>query len=390
MNSEPQKPNPHRTDAGNGAPFYPDGQDIHRNYSPEEAGHDSKRKPVSRFRHRKPTPPNPGVIIVAIIFSIICAVCLYLVISGKNKPADADTLPSADNSGTVAVSDTAETTENSLDYFTVNLPGDDIYTGNLILVNYAHEYKFPQSMEDEIITVRTASNGNYKLRELSTRLLRGTVEHFNVLTQDYYAATGFNSLQINSAYRTYTEQQQIYADYTEQYGAEYAKKYVANPGYSEHHTGLALDLNVYIDGQGTYYVESYDGCQWFRDNAEQYGFVLRYPKEKVYITGIDYESWHYRFVGLPHSVIMLDLDLCLEEYIDYLRSFTYETNRLYYNDTNGSSVLAAEKASEMNGGTQIYYVPAGQDSTEIKIPKDSEYSISGNNIDGYIVTATAR
>ena len=44
----------------------------------------------------------------------------------------------------------------------------------------------------------------------------------------------------------------------------------------------------------------------------------------------------------------------------------------------------------MNGGTQIYYVPAGQDSTEIKIPKDSEYSISGNNIDGYIVTATAR
>lgn len=113
---------------------------------------------------------------------------------------------------------------------------------------------------------------------------------------------GLTHFIVMSGYRTLAEQQELYNDM----GANYAMK----PGYSEHHTGLALDIG---STETTMDVAS-EGA-WLASNAWRYGFILRYPADKVAITGIEFEPWHLRFVGLPHSQIMYEQNLALEEYV---------------------------------------------------------------------------
>ena len=89
-----------------------------------------------------------------------------------------------------------------------------------------------------------------------------------------------------------------------------AKKWVADVGYSEHQTGLAVDINadgVNSSGQQVY--------AWLADNAWKYGFILRYPEDKTEITKTDYEPWHYRYVGAESAAKIYESGLCLEEYI---------------------------------------------------------------------------
>ena len=357
--------------------LYPQ-QEVKRTYTPEEAGHGQRRRPVSRYRRRRRRPPNPGVILITLIFAVVFGVCIYLLVSGRNKPeenvqssSDIGIHQNVDGSG-------AGLEENREQILT--LSEESVHTGTLILVNYAYPYTFPKDAEAEITSVSSLKNDKYYVRDKASKLRKSTIERFNVLTEAYFAATGFSSMQVNSGYRSYQEQVDLYADYAATNGEDYAKAYVANPGYSEHHTGLAMDLNVYVPGEGTYYVESYEPCAWFRENCEDYGFILRYPEEKVYITGINYESWHYRYVGTPHARIMEERDLCLEE------SYTYDGTRLLYNLEADTSVpLAPEETFDK--GILIYYVEAKKGTTQCKIPADCTYTVSGNNVDGFIVTA---
>ena len=89
---------------------------------------------------------------------------------------------------------------------------------------------------------------------------------------------------------------------------------INKPGTSEHNLGLAIDFN-YVD----YDFDQTKGFKWLVKNAQNYGFILRYPKDKQDITGITYESWHWRYVGKEHSKIIKEKGYCLEEYIDYLK-----------------------------------------------------------------------
>ncbi len=93
-----------------------------------------------------------------------------------------------------------------------------------------------------------------------------------------------------------------------------ALRTIAKPGYSEHHTGLAVDFNDVTDD-----FESTEEYYWLAEHAAEYGFVQRYRLDKVEITGIDNESWHYRYVGREHAEEMGRLDMCLEEYVEYLK-----------------------------------------------------------------------
>lgn len=95
---------------------------------------------------------------------------------------------------------------------------------------------------------------------------------------------------------------------------EEALRTIALPGHSEHHTGLAIDLNDVSDG-----FESTKAYAWLQEHCAEYGFVQRYREEKAHITGIDRESWHYRYVGRAHAAEMERLGLCLEEYVIYLQ-----------------------------------------------------------------------
>lgn len=112
-------------------------------------------------------------------------------------------------------------------------------------------------------------------------------------------------VDLDSARRSVKEQQRIWDDFTEEYGAAYTAKTVAKPGYSEHHTGLALDLYLIIDGKDV--VENEDMIKYtdiwakIHEKLPQYGFILRYLEGKEQITGYGYEPWHIRYIDDPKA-----------------------------------------------------------------------------------------
>lgn len=131
---------------------------------------------------------------------------------------------------------------------------------------------------------------------------------------------GLTVWQVSAGYRSVAYQQQLFDDKVYAYRQEgysgsqaraLTRQTVADPGASEHHTGLAFDITV----PG----EQFSNTQqhiWLAQHCWEYGFIIRYPLDKVDITGISYEPWHIRYVGTAHSLIMRDENLCLEEYID--------------------------------------------------------------------------
>ena len=372
--------------------FDPFGQpQVKRTYTPEEAGHDKHRKPVSRLsynRRRRQRPKlNAAAVIVTLIFLIIAGLCIFLIASGLNKPSEEGKKDPAN----IVTDETTEevTTEDPLPYFEISLDKAQVHYGDLILVNSYNEYLFPEEMEGDLVNIAENKNEYYGKSGYSTSVLVGkvTIDAINRLTEDYYNETGFKWLQVNSAYRSRQDQEDLYAQYVQDYGEDYARSYVANPGESEHHTGLGIDLNVNRNGTISY-VGTDAECEWFRENCQNYGFVMRYPGDKVHMTGISYESWHYRYVGVPHAQIMEDMNFCLEEYVDYLKSYTYDGICLGYTDETGVYDMKAEEFYEAESGIMIYYVEAVEDVTEVLIPKDCIYTVSGNNVDGFIITCS--
>ncbi|WGD37163.1 M15 family metallopeptidase [Lysinibacter sp. HNR] len=124
-------------------------------------------------------------------------------------------------------------------------------------------------------------------------------------------------LRITSAYRDYATQENLYNIYTSRDGQEAADTYSARPGYSEHQTGLAVDLD---DSGGCYvkacFADTPAGI-WLAENAPNYGFILRYPQGKESITGFTFEPWHFRYVGPELAQEMKRTDVAtMEEFFD--------------------------------------------------------------------------
>lgn len=124
---------------------------------------------------------------------------------------------------------------------------------------------------------------------------------------------------VASGFRTQEKQQQIMDEkvqtfrtqgYSKADAQKEAEKWVALPGYSEHQTGLAVDINA--DGIHSAGHEVYD---WLAKHAYQYGFIKRYPEDKIEITGVSNEPWHYRYVGTTAAKEMVQRNVCLEEYL---------------------------------------------------------------------------
>ena len=127
--------------------------------------------------------------------------------------------------------------------------------------------------------------------------------------QSAAAAEGLN-LYISSGFRSYNTQYWLYNNYVERDGKEEADTYSARAGYSEHQTGLCFDLNT-IDESFAYTPES----KWLEQHAQEYGFIIRYPKGKENITGYMYEPWHLRYLGKELAEKVYNSGLCLEEYL---------------------------------------------------------------------------
>lgn len=126
---------------------------------------------------------------------------------------------------------------------------------------------------------------------------------------DAATAEGYNLL-INSAYRSYQDQDKLYQTYYNLYGESYVKKYAAKAGFSEHQTGLSLD----VASKSSSIFEDSKEFKWMSENAYKYGFVLRFPKNMETVTGFQYEAWHYRYVGKDIAKYMYENDLTFDEY----------------------------------------------------------------------------
>ena len=131
---------------------------------------------------------------------------------------------------------------------------------------------------------------------------------FNKMKED--ALNDGIELWIQSGYRSYETQENLYNNYVQMDGIETADTYSARPGHSEHQTGLAMDLNI-IDS-------SFEGTPeaiWIEENSYKYGFIIRYPKGKEYVTGYKYEPWHIRYLGMDIAKKVHDSNKTLEEYL---------------------------------------------------------------------------
>lgn len=251
------------------------------------------------------------------------------------------------------------TGKNSMTALT--LPESQIHTGSLILVNHRYGYR---EASHRVLAPVCEGVPEILLERQAVALLGSLMEHIH----------GWRSIVPVSGWRSLAEQQQIWDDSMAENGKDFTETYVALPGHSEHQTGLAMDLGLkqeHIDFIRPEF--PYSGiCQTFRQKAPDFGFVERYPKGKEAVTGIGHEPWHFRYVGVPHAAIMTELNLTLEEYTDFLRQFPRgERPYLYCKDSLTVTVS---------------YVAADGAVTGVELEAACPYSVSGNNVDGFIIT----
>lgn len=179
-----------------------------------------------------------------------------------------------------------------------------------VLVNKEHKIKENYLSKIELITIKNIDNEDIQIEK----------ETYNAYQKlEKFLKTKNIIIGISSAYRSKEYQQEIYDDFVKEYGKDYADKFVAPVGCSEHHTGLAIDINIKVNGA------------WPKDNYElmkqenmfktihkylsTYGFILRYPDEKEDITGYPYEPWHIRYTGEIVAKIIESNNYTLEEYL---------------------------------------------------------------------------
>lgn len=181
----------------------------------------------------------------------------------------------------------------------------DIEKKELMLVNkynYLEENYTPENVKP--ISPMYAYDENNAPEEI--------MEHYKEM---FYAAKNEGiDLIISSSYRSYKEQKETYEFY-EQIKGDDVKDYASLPGFSEHQTGLAFDILTL--GVMTDDFDKTDEYKWLINNSYKYGFILRYPKDKEYITKFDYESWHYRYVGIEAAKVIHDENITFEEYYAY-------------------------------------------------------------------------
>ena len=258
-------------------------------------------------------------------------------------------------------------------YTTVVYTEADIKKGLLILVNNQYAYEFPEEAPD-FVNVYEVKSSNYKIRDTDIYFDAVAMENFDALLNDFYAATGIKDVIITSCFRDYATQSRIMQNRINSVGEEKARLFVANPGNSEHHTGLAVDIGIYTDEGDSFDFRGEGEYGYINENCYKYGFIVRYSADKTDYTGIADEPWHFRYTGAPHAEIMTKYGLCMEEYISFVKAFSADGTQFTYSTYDGSAY-------------NIYYVPSQGETTEVPVPFSGEYTVSGNNVDGFIVTA---
>ena len=256
-------------------------------------------------------------------------------------------------------------TKTELRYF------DDVYSGSLILVNDKYSCRYEgENVED----ISEDANDKYSFAEDGILLDSRLVTPLNKMFEDFALSCGEASIVVKNGYVSYEDQEETYNKEPEDESDCYEMERITTaPGHSEHQTGFAFDLDI-KDAEGNY--TGYDGqglYSWINDNCGDYGFIQRYTDDKSEVTGTDGKKWHFRYVGMPHSDYMVSDEASLEEYIEIVKKYSID-KAMRIEDHSGN-------------GYVIYYVEGDpEDLTEIIVPAELDYEISGDNYSGFIVT----
>lgn len=237
-----------------------------------------------------------------------------------------------------------------------------LYNGDLILVNKDKPIK------------REFNIGNLEAPFLDNKDILIDKSVSDILREVLTTIDGYKDIVPVSGYRTLENQIDIYNSSLIVNGEGFTKKYVAEPDCSEHQTGLAIDLGKKLENVDFICPEfPYEGiCQRFRDVAIKYGFIERYKEEKSFITKISGEPWHFRYVGYPHSEIMTEKNLSLEEYLEFVKQYKHDENPYEFKVANRKILISYKE-----------YI---DEDITIDFKDDELYKISGNNYDGFILT----
>jgi len=219
----------------------------------------------------------------------------------------------------------------------VTLNRADIMNNGMLLVNQWHSRPDDFS-EEALVSIGTYTSGKIPVQNYNLLLFPVAIDALQA-AMDEAKAAGFENYIVRDAYRSWEEQNRIFNNRMEQYASRYSgneliertKRDVNYPGTSEYNTGLAFNLDMYKAGDAELnnaeYVDT-DAGKWMSENCWKHGLVFRFPKadfplkgtqDKSYKTGITVSLECYRYVGKAHAAVMHHLDLCLEEYIEYLQ-----------------------------------------------------------------------
>ncbi len=328
---------------------------------------------MSRNKKRKKSN-NSGAIVgmtiaLILITGVIAVVAHSLFGSGRTLPEPSAKPAREAESATPTPTPTPtpeaeeEIPEEERTYF----ESGQLHAGDLVLVTSEYPFSFKDAADDLVEIATHKEEGSIPVTEEGMMMAERALIPLEEMVAACDAEVQGMRTGVASAYHTEEYQQDVWDQYEQLYGEEYVKTHVAVPGYSEHHTGLAADLTALNRWDGEETFSGSPNAEWMDAHCAEYGFVRRYKAEKADVTGINNEDWHFRYVGRAHAAYMNSYDLCLEEYIDLLREHPEEDALLVH----------ADKDYKIWFTTEDY----------IRTP-DKPFTVSGNNIDGYIITET--
>ena len=246
---------------------------------------------------------------------------------------------------------------------------------NTILINKENKWKEKYEKYHNLIECKDIDNNKILIEEksyLAYLELKDFLDNKNI------------EIGITSAYRSTTDQEKLRQELLETRGKDYIKCYVAEKDESEHTTGLAIDIAVLINGQYEDDTEeAYKLLEQIHTSLKDFGFILRYPKEKEKITGYNYEPWHIRYVGKIPANIIMNNNLTLEEYLKTYSAILYvnkEKGKTSYDIVNEISKLFGIKKVGHTGtldplaeGVLIVCIGEACKIVELLTAEDKEY-----------------
>lgn len=249
-------------------------------------------------------------------------------------------------------------------YQTISLDSDDIHTGDLILANKAHPVNFDRAAVEDgtspdvsfvtiksILDTKTDSPKHYSAADWEVGMDRTAAYAMDAWLEGFYNVSGIRYIRM-------------------------IKGYAPDSDDPDFHTGRGLMIGIYPEtGSSNYYTPDGDYA-WLADHAAEYGFVQRYPEEKNEFFDDNVTSRRnaaFRYVGVAAATYMKENGICLEEYLEEIKNYSIDR------------MLEVTSGAASYG---VYYVPASTtgSSTSFDVPSEQSYTISGNNIDGFIIT----